>query len=622
MMKNFLFAFCLFLAASTRTTLFVGAAAGGKCAGKSSSYMCANTKDCPASGFSVVSDCLDCSDNLNTDENTKTCFSRKIFSANENPTSYLWRDIVGMLVWFFAAGVATACGVGGGGIYVPLGIVLIGFAPKPASGLSQCSIFGASLGGLLLNLRNRHPFTSKIEKTAAVEGGEGSNATERAVPDIKTNDDGEPDTATERFFTRPLIDYDMALFLAPMEMAGAVLGVVIQTVLPNWLYLFISAVILGFTAKKTYVKWWSTRAKEIAKKAASESDATPQEQVALADKPANDAETPKSAITTTAEVGTGPAPTPSSDAAEEIEVKADIPAGVATDDVSDPDEAVDEVVMDAEKMAKRLEFLERDARQYPPEKLVSFGILWIGLTILTFMKGGKGVGSLVGIDCTSPWYYVLIACQFLWTFGFALFYALKLMRETIGKKECGYPFHAQDVQWDFPKTRFYAFFTFVAGIVAGLIGIGGGMVLGPLMLVMGIYPRVSTATTATMIVLTSSSVAILYVTSGLVPILYAITYFCTCFVGALVGKTKIDAYVKKTGKSSILIFLLASIIAIATLFALGIALLRLSDNQWCFPGMKDFCTVTTDVADVVCAPTEEERMLGSAFYGDVIRGSY
>jgi len=616
MMKNILFAICLFLAASS--TLFVRAAEGDKCAA-TSQYECPNL-NCTESGISIVEDCLDCEGNLNTDEPTLTCFYRKIFSANENPTSYLWRDIVGMFVWFCAAGVATACGVGGGGIYVPLGIVLIGFAPKPASGLSQCSIFGASLGGLLLNLRNMHPYTSKIQKTGEVADGEGNATSERAFSDIKTNDDGEPDTATERFFTRPLIDYDMALFLAPMEMAGAVLGVVIQTILPNWLYLFISAVILGYTAKKTYVKWWTTRAKELAKKATLQSDATPQEQVALA---VNDGENPNPTITTTTEISKAPAPTPSKDGAEEIEVKADIPEGVANGDASDPDEGLvdSQAVMDAEKIAKRITFLEHDARQYPLEKLVSFGILWLGLTILTFMKGGKGVGSLVGIDCTSPWYYVLIGCQFLWTFGFALYYAIKLMRETTVKKACGYPFHAQDVQWDFAKTRFYAFFTFVAGIVAGLIGIGGGMVLGPLMLVMGIYPRVSTATTATMIVLTSSSVAILYVTSGLVPIPYALTYFCTCFTGALVGKTKIDAYVKKTGKSSILIFLLASIIAIATLFALGIALLRLDDNNWCFSGLKDFCSVSGAVAKINCAPSNDERLLGTAFYSDVVHGS-
>lgn len=600
MMRKFLFALCVFLAVST----FVRAAGeGGKC-DAISNFMCPNTKDCPDSGFAYVKDCLDCTDNLNTDNGSGICFSRQILSSTKNPTNLLWRDILGMIVFFCSAGVATACGVGGGGIYVPLGIVLIGFAPKPSSGLSQCSIFGASLGGLLLNLRNFHPYTAKIEKTGEIASGEGSPAAERAEADIKTNDDGEPDTETTRYFTRPLIDYDMALFLAPMEMAGAVLGVVVQTILPNWLYLFISAIILGFTAKKTYVKWWSTRAKELATKAATESDATPQEQVALSN----------------TDAGKG---------SSQNGVDTAVPGVVTNDDdnsASDPDDglvdsqAEEEIVMDAEKIAQRLSFLERDARQYPTEKLTCFAILWIGLTILTFMKGGKGVDSLVGIDCTSPWYGVLIGCQFLWTFAFALYFAMKLMRETAEKKACAYPFHAQDVLWDPQKTRFYAFFTFVAGIVAGLIGIGGGMVLGPLMLVMGIYPRVSTATTATMIVLTSSSVAILYVTSGLVPILYAVTFFCTCFTGALIGKTKIDAYVKKTGKSSILIFLLATIIALATLFALGIALMRLNNNDWCFPGFKSFCSITEDVVEIVCAPSAEERMLGSDFYSHVVRG--
>lgn len=603
-MRNFLFALCLFLAS---TTFIVQAAEQGKCF-SNQKLQCPNSVDCPDSGFSYVTDCLDCEGNLNTDNAGKQCFDRKLLSkANPSP-AYLWRDIFGMLVWFFAAGVATACGVGGGGIYVPLGIILINFAPKPASGLSQCSIFGASLGGLILNLRNMHPYSSKLVKTGAV----GAEA-ERVEADIATNESGEADTDTTRYFTRPLIDYDMALFLAPMEMAGAVLGVVIQTVLPNWLYLFTAAVILGFTARKTYLKWWSTRAKEMAKAAALESDATSQEEVALTTADANGSGDKPSDPE-------APAQAPSS---EGVEIKAEeVPAMVAEDASTSDDmvEEEEEVVMDDEKMAKRLYFLERDARQYPVEKLVCFAVLWAGLTLLTFLKGGKGVPSLVGIDCTSPWFGVLIGLQFLWTFGFAAYFAIKVMKETMEKKACGYPFHEQDVLWDFPKTRFYSFFTFVAGIVAGLIGIGGGMVLGPLMLVMGIYPRVSTATTATMIVLTSSGVAISYVTSGLVPWEYAITFFCVCFTGALVGKTKIDGYVKKTGKASILIFLLATIIALATFGALLIALLRLNAADWCFPGFKAFCSVDDGTKEIICVPSEEERMLGSDFYGDVVRG--
>mmetsp|Transcript_21405 Transcript_21405/g.59539 ORF Transcript_21405/g.59539 Transcript_21405/m.59539 type:complete len:644 (-) Transcript_21405:1258-3189(-) len=642
-MRNYFFALLLCLAAAGTNVVVRAASSGGKCFA-AERFQCPNEKECPDTGFSYVSDCLDCEGNLNTFRGDMQCFSRKLLNGKKNPSKqYLLRDIIGMIVWFFAAGVATACGVGGGGIYVPLGILLLGFEPKPASGLSQASIFGASLGGLLLNLRNTHPYTAKIEQTGAVAEGNGSPAQERAIADVPTNEDGEPNTETAKYYTRPLIDYDMALFLAPMEMAGAVLGVLIQKIFPNWLYLFTAAVILGFTAKKTYRKWWDIRAKELAKQKALEdaADANSEEQAALT--PADDvdgngngdgdgedpAKEDAEATTDAATSSEGP----SSDGAvegvgEEIEVSAP-PDVVAADDEGSKGEdgegegeGDDEIVMDAEKMARRTYFLERDARQYPVEKLVCFAVLWLGLTLLTFFKGGKGVKSIVGIDCTSPWYGVMVGIQFLWTFGFAAYFAIKLMRETIEKKAVGYPYHAQDVLWDFEKTRFYAFFTFVAGIVAGLIGIGGGMVLGPLMLVMGIYPRVSTATTATMIVLTSSSVAILYVTSGLVPPAYFITFFCTCFTGALIGKTKIDGYVKRTGRASLLILLLATIIALATLGAVVIALLRLNSADWCFAGFNEFCSIDKEaVEEVVCVPSVEERMLGSAFFGDVIRGA-
>ena len=96
------------------------------------------------------------------------------------------------------------------------------------------------------------------------------------------------------------------------------------------------------------------------------------------------------------------------------------------------------------------------------------------------------------------------------------------------------------------------------------------------MIVMGIHPSVSTATTATMILLTSSSVAIIFVMSGLVPWEYALFFFLVCLCGAYIGKTRIDAYVKKTGMASILIGTLATIIALATIGCIVNLLLDLS----------------------------------------------
>jgi uncharacterized membrane protein YfcA len=528
-----------------------------KCA-KTNLYKCPSIT-CNATIY--VTDCLDCDGFLSTDTQSETCFDRKLLSADNPPSGYLWRDIVGLIVWFCAAGVATACGVGGGGIYVPVGILLLAFSPKPSSGLSQASIFGASLGGLLLNLRNKHPYTTKYEKDG--------NTVESLEMDAPDNTD------QVTYYSRPLIDFDMALFLAPMEMAGAVLGVIVQKLLPNWLYLTLAAIILGFTAYKTYKKFWDARRKEQAKREAAEKQNQPQD-----DESSSSAEQPSMGET--------------ADDPEEHETTEDSKQQQEDDQVAaDNDPPVDQ----AEMIATRQKLLELDARQFPTEKIFGLGVLWFGLIALTFLKGGKGVDSVIGITCASPWYGVLIGTQFLWTLGIALIFGWRLTKQTAEKKRVNYPFHPQDVLWDFEKTKFYAFFTFVAGVVAGLIGIGGGMVLGPLMLVMGIHPRVSSATTATMVVLTSSSVAVLFVTAGMVPWQYAVTFFSTCFVGAFLGKKYIDGYVKKTGKASILIFMLASIIAFATIGCIVTVFLRLSSSNWCLEGFKKFCNLKEEDSD-------------------------
>jgi len=542
--------------------------ANSECSGKGSTLY-----KCPNCGGSEVPDCLDCTGYLNADETHNICFKRKLFNNHDTNGDhdehyrFLWNDLVGTIVWFLTAGIATACGVGGGGVYVPMGILLLQFSPKPSSGLSQASIFGASLAGLLLNSRNHHPNTT-------IRNEEGKIDSEGNIVDLAKIEERESDEEYIRsggkMFTRPRIDYDMALFLAPMEMAGAVLGVLIQKIMPNWLYLILAGVILGITSHKTFKKFLAANNKEKLLKQEKEQKEASNEQSKIQNENSLN-ETNKS-------------------------------------------DEIDPEVIETDVNAKlRESYLEEDSRQYPKEKLISFLILWVGLILVTFLKGGKGVKSLIGIECDAPSYGVLIAIQFVWTIGFGSFFGLKLLKLREARETVNYPYTATDVQWDMGKLRFYAASTFFAGIVAGLIGIGGGMVLGPLMIVMGLHPSVSSATTATMVVLTSSSVAVLYVTSGLVPYSYAIYFFCVCFTGAYTGKKYIDGYVKKTGKASVLIGILAAIIAFATVGCFVIVFLRLNNNNWCFEGFNKFCNIKDEST---CTAT---RMLNS--FHDVIQGS-
>eukprot|EP00985_Skeletonema_marinoi_P014045 scaffold7038_cov100-Skeletonema_marinoi.AAC.1 len=550
----------------------LASAAESKCAGESQF-------SCPNCGGISVSDCMDCDGYLFTDYNYGLCYNRKLFNTNaengnsDNHYPFLWTDIVGTIVWFLTAGIATACGVGGGGIYVPMGILLLRFPPKPSSGLSQASIFGASLGGILVNIRKRHP-DEHIRDTKGTPSEEHPGkmiAYEKGKGPMEIEDDREKyldgGDGKRKFYTRPVIDYNMALFLAPMEMAGAVLGVIIQRVFPNWLFLCFAAVVLGFTAFKTFKKFFVAYAKD---KAAKEEriELTKRESQRVLEsqkKKESDAN------------GEGAA----SDAVDDVEGNANTKEEKEEED-------------DPKQLEQRRKFLEEDSRQYPFEKISYLILLWIGLTIITFLKGGKGVDSVIGITCQDAGFYVLVAAQFLWTLGFAAVFGYKNVKGVNERVAVNYPFNETDVMWDFKKLQFYSFFTFVAGIVAGLIGIGGGMVLGPLMIVMGVNPRVSTATTATMILLTSSSVAVMFVMSGLVPWQYAVYFFFVCLLGAYIGKTRIDAYVKKTGMGSILVGILATIIALATIGCIIILFLNLAKVDWCVDGFKAFCTVSSE----------------------------
>mmetsp|Transcript_29189 Transcript_29189/g.58699 ORF Transcript_29189/g.58699 Transcript_29189/m.58699 type:complete len:593 (+) Transcript_29189:187-1965(+) len=550
----------------------LASAAESKCAGESQF-------SCPNCGGISVSDCMDCDGYLFTDYNYGLCYNRKLFNTNaengnsDNHYPFLWTDIVGTIVWFLTAGIATACGVGGGGIYVPMGILLLRFPPKPSSGLSQASIFGASLGGILVNIRKRHP-DEHIRDTKGTPSEEHPGkmiAYEKGKGPMEIEDDREKyldgGDGKRKFYTRPVIDYNMALFLAPMEMAGAVLGVIIQRVFPNWLFLCFAAVVLGFTAFKTFKKFFVAYAKD---KAAKEEriELTKRESQRVLEsqkKKESDAN------------GEGAA----SDAVDDVEGNANTKEEKEEED-------------DPKQLEQRRKFLEEDSRQYPFEKISYLILLWIGLTVITFLKGGKGVDSVIGITCQDAGFYVLVAAQFLWTLGFAAVFGYKNVKGVNERVAVNYPFNETDVMWDFKKLQFYSFFTFVAGIVAGLIGIGGGMVLGPLMIVMGVNPRVSTATTATMILLTSSSVAVMFVMSGLVPWQYAVYFFFVCLLGAYIGKTRIDAYVKKTGMGSILVGILATIIALATIGCIIILFLNLAKVDWCVDGFKAFCTVSSE----------------------------
>eukprot|EP00435_Cladocopium_sp_Y103_P065267 s1586_g27.t1 len=130
-------------------------------------------------------------------------------------------DVAAAIVFFLISGLALSAGIGGGGLYVPLLMVMLGFPVHEATAVSQACLAGGPSSALIYNLRQRHPQGHK-----------------------------------------PMIDYDLVLIMGPNLLLGAMVGSVMNFSLPSWLILILLISILVHSAYKTFKKAVQTLRKE------------------------------------------------------------------------------------------------------------------------------------------------------------------------------------------------------------------------------------------------------------------------------------------------------------------------------------------------------------------------
>lgn len=132
-----------------------------------------------------------------------------------------WQIVVGSIVGFLGAAFGSVGGVGGGGIFVPMLTLIVGFDPKSATAISKCMIMGAAGSTVYYNLKLRHPTIDM-----------------------------------------PIIDYDLALLIQPMLMLGISLGVAFNVIFADWMVTVLLIVLFMGTSTKAFLKGVETWKKE------------------------------------------------------------------------------------------------------------------------------------------------------------------------------------------------------------------------------------------------------------------------------------------------------------------------------------------------------------------------
>eukprot|EP00922_Rhytidocystis_sp_ex-Travisia-forbesii_P013579 GHVS01020325.1.p1 GENE.GHVS01020325.1~~GHVS01020325.1.p1 ORF type:complete len:752 (+),score=120.61 GHVS01020325.1:79-2256(+) len=203
-------------------------------------------------------------------------------------------------------------------------------------------------------------------------------------------------------------------------------------------------------------------------------------------------------------------------------------------------------------------------------------VIWAINICFTVFRGGKNSPIKLIEFCGIGYWFLFAASvllQMLWSVGFAA-YLWKVQSEKQTQKKL--------VQGDIvysPGVLFlWCLISVLAGIIAGIVGIGGGMLLGPIMLKTGCLPQVVSAVNATLILVSASSAATAQLAAGAMEVDWALVLASTCFAAALFGKFVLDRIVKRYRLSSLLVVLLLFMILLSAAALLVAAALSIAND--------------------------------------------
>ena len=161
--------------------------------------------------------------------------------------------------------------------------------------------------------------------------------------------------------------------------------------------------------------------------------------------------------------------------------------------------------------------------------------------------------------CSSIYWILIISF-----FGIVIIYDYYIFNhiqtEYSFRKIINFPYDERDINWTKETIIKLCFIGFLAGFIAGVIGIGGGVVLGPILLDLGIHPVVGTVTTNMLVLITSSSTTFQFILFKMLNIEYGIICIIFSALGSYSGTYLVNTYVKKTGKQSFIVLILFCVV--------------------------------------------------------------
>jgi len=474
-------------------------------------------------------------------------------------------DIIGFLCAALGLIVAAGGGIGGGGILVPIYILIFRFLPKHAIPLSNVTVFGGAIANTMLNARKRHPIVD-----------------------------------------RPLIDWDLIVVMEPSTLAGALIGANLNKLLPETVIAVMLVILLSltsyFTLKKAR-KMYQKETEEIKRQnvgtralavdsttmlAGSKYDSESMNEYLLINQESLTSDGENYSHDGTESMGLSlqdssschmpPSHRPGLSSLSSVKLDDDDDDD-GHDDGHDGSCGSDEGLPQDDHQVSIERILEEE--KHPKRRNVFLVVaMFCVVLLINILKGGGGFRSPLGIECGSTAFWGAQALLLVWILFISWLGRRLLLNDAARKAEAGYVYLDEDLKWDRKSTIIYPLVSTLAGFCAGMFGIGGGIIKGPLMIAMGLHPAVASATSACMILFTSFTATTTFTVYGLMVPDYAIAGGVLGFSATFLGQTIMSRILAKSKRNSYIAFSIGFVVLLsAVLMALESVLHLISEEE-------------------------------------------
>ena len=202
-------------------------------------------------------------------------------------------------------------------------------------------------------------------------------------------------------------------------------------------------------------------------------------------------------------------------------------------------------------------FIEEEKQIKKPLGLIF--VMWAIVSLFAVLRSN--------VEGCSILYWIITVFVFPFLFLLTFVLSKKQVINYQNKLKYGWIPCEGDVEWNnYKKALIYSCVAGIAGILGGLLGIGGGMIVSPLLLELHVLPRVASATSAMAVLVTSSSATLQFLLIDMLSIDYMLFFMSVGILGTYFGQTVVNHCIKKYGRTSVVIFAIGTVIAMAVFF--------------------------------------------------------